>query len=101
MKNLYRVLLIVSLVSECGFSRNAFSQTNADVEYWRRYGLGSGRYVLMQICNWGRKWNREGNLFFDEKTQSRVRPPNLSDYEYRSWLAGLAAAMSQVCPDVR
>ena len=79
----------------------SFGQTNADVEYWRRYMLGSGRYVLMKFCNGGRAWNRQGNLFFDEKTASGMRPANLSDSEYRSWLAGLAAAMFEVCPDVR
>ena len=100
MKNLYRVLLIVSLVSECGFSRNSFSQTNS-ADYWRRYLLGSGRYSLMQLCNKARAWNRQGNLFFDEKTLSGMNPGSISSSEYQAALAGLAAAMFEVCPDVR
>ena len=79
----------------------SFGQTNADAEYTRRVMLGSGRYILMKYCNVARAWNRQGGLFFDEKTASGMRPPDMSDSEYRSYLAGLAAAMFEVCPDVR
>ena len=70
----------------------SFSQTDADVEYWRRYLLDSGRYELMQICDWGRRWNRQGNSFYDGNTLSR---------RSQSFKAGVAAAMFEVCPDVR
>ena len=83
----------------------SFSQTNSDVEYWRRYGLGPGRYSLMQICNAGRKINRVGDSLFDPRwrpSRSGIAGArNMSDYEFESFLAGQAAAMFEVCPDVR
>jgi hypothetical protein len=105
MKNLYRVLLIVSLVSECGFSRNAFSQTTYGVGTVKRDFLGKNRYTLMQFCHTGRKLNRVGDSVFDGRmvaiSKESINTPEFRGYDYRSFLAGLTAAMFEVCPDVK
>jgi len=94
-------VLLLASAAALALPSASFGQTNADVEYWRRYMLGSGRYELMQICNGGRAWNRQGSVVFDDKTASRFKIANVSDSEYRFYMSGLAAAMFEVCPDVR
>lgn len=84
--------LLLASAAALALPSASFGQTNDDVEYWRRYLLGSGRYELMQICDWGRRWNRQGNSFFDGNVLAR---------RSQSFKAGVAAAMFEVCPDVR
>jgi hypothetical protein len=80
----------------------AWGQSWQDV---RNYMLGPDRAGLMTSCAQGRQLNSMGTSFWDYAMRQRVRAELLaagrSPAQIDSYNAGVAAAMSQVCPDVR
>jgi hypothetical protein len=80
----------------------AWGQSWQDV---RNYMLGPGRADLMTFCDQGRRLNSLGSSYWDHSRRERMdaerRAMGYSSAQIYSYNAGFAAAMSQVCPDVR
>lgn len=70
----------------------------------KAYFLGEGRSTLMTDCDIGRKINSLGFSKWDqakvENLKSRLRARGSSASRVDALLAGQAAAMAEVCPDV-
>jgi len=79
----------------------SFGQTRT-FDYWVRFSLNEGLVNTMSMCNSGRSLNRDGYAPFERSMlSSLVTPAGMSTYDFALMLAGQAAAMTKVCPDVR
>ena len=101
IKHLPRALLLALLVGSSGCSQQSISnEPKATWEGAKAYLLGPGRHELMEICDMGRQLNSLGQSAYSEQAQSGVRKL-YSASNADAYLAGRAAAMAVVCPEVK
>ena len=102
MKNLYRVSLIILLGLEVGFAQNSFGKPKAEPT-WQEYKemlLGPSRDDLMFMCMHGREVNSVGFSAFDPMLDVKLTGKKRFQGS-KAFLSGKAAAMFEVCPDVK
>ena len=90
---------VVVLGLEVGFARNSFAEVT--FEQTKSYLLSNGRDRLMKYCTFGRQLNSRGLSFFDPRFQLDTQPTNRTVREFEAFLSAKAAAMFEVCPDVK
>jgi len=101
VQHLPKALLLALLVVSNGCSQQSISnEPKATWEGAKAYLLGPGRHELMEICDMGRQLNSLGQSAYSEQAQSGVRKL-YSASNADAYLAGRAAAMAVVCPEVR
>jgi len=93
--------LLLASAAALALPSASFGQTHT-FGYWERFSLNEGLVNTMSMCNSGRSLNRDGYAPFERSMLSRlVRPAGMSTYDFAVMLAGQAAAMTKICPDVR
>ena len=98
MQHLPKALLLALLVGAPVMAQKS------DYRYWRDFLLGPAVDLLMERCATGRKSNAYGMTIFSERLREIAVRAFLKDgwslIEANAMVAGEAAAMRQVCPNV-
>jgi hypothetical protein len=80
----------------------AWGRSWLDAKLWF---LGEGRADLMSLCDAGRQYNTKGSSIWNYSTrmknEERMKAKGWSPSDIEAFSAGIAAAMAEVCPDVR
>ena len=99
-----RLLLITAAAALLGGP--AIAQPQPEWLNYKQEYLGPGRSLLMQSCARGRGYNAMGRSFFEaegswEMARNMMEYAKISYSTFISMQAGQAAAMAEVCPEVK
>jgi hypothetical protein len=107
LRQLLAAATAAAALTGCVISNSPVEPISTPTEYEmaKSYHLGKGRANLMTICDHGRQLNSLGTSYWDsamrERRDKRALARGFSASHIEAGNAGEAAAMAEVCPDVR